>query len=408
MVKFGAGGKLMAVLLGLAILGYASDRYLGRRRVLHRLGLVKDPPVALSTADFPPGAAAPVGDLVAVPPRPLRLATLPRGASAALLMTAGGPGLHRDSPSARAFGLEIELSLPADEAALAEALAKGGDRGGIDGAVLSVDRLAQLRKMLPEARLRSVLLLSRSRGHDALASAPSIEQIGALKGKKVAVCTGTPARYLLYWALSQANLTTADVELVQATSSADAARLFQEGRVEAAAALQSDLAGPVKERAGRLLSSTADAPHLIADLLVLRSDLIARYPDAARRAVRSLLESAESLRAEPTEGARLLAQFVPSLGDPFEALKTAPPALLTENLAFFGLRGDAPVRYDELFASAASLWKKLGEPSEAGQPADTRDLGPLLAASAAAPTGTLLGTASGAGPGRAGGMKAPE
>jgi hypothetical protein len=41
------------------------------------------------------------------------------------------------------------------------------------------------------------------------------------------------------------------------------------------------------------------------------------------------------------------------------------------------------VRYEELYKSAADLWRKLGESADASLPADTRELGPLMAASAA-------------------------
>jgi ABC-type nitrate/sulfonate/bicarbonate transport system substrate-binding protein len=198
----------------------------------------------------------------------------------------------------------------------------------------------------------------------------------------------------LLWSLTQALLSPADVLIVSAASPAEAVRLFREGRVDAAAGTVTDLAATARDRGGRIIASTADSPHLIATVLVVRSDLLARFPDAVRRLTRAVLDSSEGMAQEQTDAARLLSASAPQLGDPFEALHLDAPATRAENLAFFGIEGDTPVRYDELFTSAAALWRKLGEKADNGLPADSRELGPLIAAggkSAAPSTGTALG-----------------
>ena len=64
-------------------------------------------------------------------------------------------------------------------------------------------------------------------------------------------------------------------------------------------------------------------------------------------------------------------------GDPIEAIRSAPPATLADNRAFFGLSGEAPVTYDELFQSASALFQKLKRAPPAPPAEDTRDLGAL-------------------------------
>ena len=384
MWKMGPGGKLLLVVLGLAILAFTVDHYALEGRFLKKTGLVHDQPLNLTVGDFPPGAAAPASDVARVPTRAVKLAALARGSAASLLLACAGTGAHKDSPVTRAYGLDVDLNLLADERAVSDALAAGGDRpGGADCAVVSVDRLAQLRVSLSDAKLKTVLLVSRSRGHEAIAGAAGVSQVASLRARKVAVPTRSPSRFFLLWELAQVPLSPSAVEIVPVLSSADAARLFREARVEAAVGAASDLAGPAKERAGALIATSADAPQLVATVLVVRSEFLARYPDAVRRLVRAVLDAADATAREPVDSARLLNQAAPQLGDPFEALKSDPPALLAENLAFFDIRGDAPVRYEELYKSAADLWRKLGEPTDASLPADTRELGPLMAASAA-------------------------
>jgi hypothetical protein len=62
-------------------------------------------------------------------------------------------------------------------------------------------------------------------------------------------------------------------------------------------------------------------------------------------------------------------------------VRTSPPATLKENLAFFGLAGEAPVTYDELYQSAVQLFSRLERRTEPARLAEeTRDLSALRGA----------------------------
>jgi ABC-type nitrate/sulfonate/bicarbonate transport system substrate-binding protein len=141
--------------------------------------------------------------------------------------------------------------------------------------------------------------------------------------------------------------------------------------------LWGDVELAARDRGGVVLATTADAPHLVATVLVVRGEFAARYPDAVRRVIRGLLEAGASVAKDPGPAARLLGEVAPYLGDPVEAIRSAPPATLADNLSFFGLSGEAPVTYDELYQSASALFAKVKR-TAAGPPAeDTRDLGAL-------------------------------
>src|SRR5690606_26164973 len=160
-----------------------------------------------------------------------------------------------------------------------------------DAAVLSVDRFAAARHELRDLKLKAVMLTSWSRGQDAIAAAAEVAHPSALKGKRIAVPRGSPARYFLLWTLAQLGLGASDIQEVPVASTAEAARLLRGARVDAAAGLAVELAGPARERAGEQIASTADSPFLVAHVLVLRGDVLARFPDAARRLVRALLDA---------------------------------------------------------------------------------------------------------------------
>ena len=139
----------------------------------------------------------------------------------------------------------------------------------------------------------------------------------------------------------------------------------------------------VREKGGALVSSTADAPHLLATVLAVRGDFDARYPDAVRRLVRGALDANAQALRDPGPAAKVLGLLAPRLGDPADALQACPPASLQENLGFFGLSGESPVTYGVLFQSAAALGVKLGQSSAPVDPQDTADLDSLKYVAAA-------------------------
>jgi ABC-type nitrate/sulfonate/bicarbonate transport system substrate-binding protein len=378
------------LLLGTALVLAAAAVIAGRLGYLTRLERRLFPAAArtlprLSTGDFPAGVAAPVGDLASVPLRPTLIGFVPRGSAAALLLAAGGAttlgaegGSQRPSGGLfrTAYALDAKAVVFGREDDLRAALALGAERGGVDMAAMPVDRLAAWSGSLRDAAPRTLLLLGRSRGQEALAGV-GLDNLTALKGKRLGTYPQSPAHYFALWVLSRAGLSPADVRWLELDSSLDAGAALREGRAEVVAGLWADLELAARDRGGQILATSADAPHLIATVLVCRGEFAARYPDAVRRVLRGLLDAAQGLERDPTLGTRLLGEVAPYLGDPKEALQRAPPADLKDNLSFFGLLGEAPVTYDELFRSSAALFVKLGKLHDAPEPEDTRDLGAL-------------------------------
>ena len=336
--------------------------------------------VTLSAGDFPAGVAAPIGDFASVPLRPVRIGFVPRGSAATLLLGTGGaipPGPEPTGKRATglfktAYALDVDAVVFAQEDALEKALGYGT----VDVALLSVDRVAEWYARLRDAAPRVEMLVGRSRGQEALA-AVGLHGLGELRGKRIAVYRPSSSYYFALWLLSRAGLAPSDVTWVPLQSSLEAGRALREGRADAAVGLYGDVELAAKDRGGQVLATTADAPHLVATVLVARGDFAARYPDAIRRIMRGLFDAGAQLSKDKLPGAKLLGEVAPYLGDPRDAIDSAPPATLKDNLAFFGLSGEAPVTYDELFHSAGLLFAKLDGRTSVPDPEDTRDLGPL-------------------------------
>ncbi|MFN0062374.1 MAG: ABC transporter substrate-binding protein [Myxococcaceae bacterium] len=377
-------GLVFAALIGLLVaFGVVAVRFGLLQRLERRL--LRPNAGRLSPGDFPAGVAAPVGDIASVPLRPTLIGFTPRGSTAALLLAAGGAttlgaDLGGERPSGGLFrtgySLDAKAVVFSRESDLQKALSLGAERGGVDMAALSVDLLARWGSKLRDASPRVLLLLGRSRGQEALAGL-DVSQIDQLRGKRLAAYRDSPSYYFALWVLSRAGLGTDDVRWVDLSSSLEAGAALREGRADVAAGLRADLELASQDRGGGILASTADAPHLIATVLVCRGEFAARYPDAVRRVLRGLLDAAQSVSRESALAGRLLGEVAPYLGDPAEAIAQAPPAELRENLAFFGVAGEAPVTYEELYASAGSLFQRLLLVPAPPPALDLLDLAPL-------------------------------
>ena len=380
----GAGRWVTLGLVVMVAAGFLGHWMGWNERLLARLFPAARPALHLTAGDFPAGVAAPLGEVASIPLRPARIGFTPRGSSAAVLMATSGvitPGgeevVSREGLLSTAYALDSRSVVFSNELALRDALRAGGDHGGVDFAAVSVDRLAAWGSTLRDAAPKTLLLLGRSRGQEALAVV-GFNQLTELKGKRVAYAPHASASYFGLWLLSRAGLRLGDVRWIELPAVLDAGQALREGRVDAALGLLGDVELAARDRNGEVLATTADAPHLIATVLVVRGEFAARYPDAVRRIIRGLLDAQEEVRTAPGQAARLLGEVAPQLGDPSRAIESAPMADLADNLAFFGVSGpEAPVTYEELFRSASELFLRLGRISAAPPAGDTLDLAPL-------------------------------
>ncbi|MEO1436871.1 MAG: ABC transporter substrate-binding protein, partial [Bacteroidota bacterium] len=112
-----------------------------------------------------------------------------------------------------------------------------------------------------------------SRGGDAVVVRRGISKVSDLKGKKIAVAELTPSHSFLIWLLEAGGLTTNDVEIVTQPNAIDAASTFKAGQVDAAVVWSPDDQDCVDKVPGaRVLESTRNASHIIADVFLAKKD----------------------------------------------------------------------------------------------------------------------------------------
>jgi len=362
-------GFLLVLALGVALLSH-----FGFAERLQEQLWVQGPIV--EAADFPAGVTSPAYERSSLILRPTHIGTTLRGSTAPLLWAAGEEdeeeGLWRQS-----FAVEVRLHVFPNSEALAEALAKGGDNGGVDMAVLSMSTLLLGASSLKPASPRVLMLMGWSRGQDVLLATPGLHHPAQLRNKRVAVEKWGPGHHLLLWTLSRAGLRLTDVEVLSLDSALEAAEFLENGTVDAAAGLYGELLPWALENKGEFLESTADVPHLVASVLVARGNFVARYPEVVLRVLRGVFEMEQNMGRYRRRIHKGFGQKYPNLLKPEQLLKEEPLASMEENLAFFGLQGHVAVSYAELYQSTFALASKLYDKTPAPGVEESLELTPL-------------------------------
>ncbi len=104
-----------------------------------------------------------------------------------------------------------------------------------------------------------------SRGGDAIVAKNGINTAHQLKGKRVAFVPASPSHTAILGLLKANNMQISDIVEVRVTDPQEAAKMFMNGQVDAAAVWAPDDQNCVKSGNGKVLMNTEQATHIISD-----------------------------------------------------------------------------------------------------------------------------------------------
>lgn len=273
------------------------------------------------------------------------------------------------------YGIDVEFKLLEDPQAKLAAFIKGD----IDIMWDTVDSWAREASALAEQGKSGKAFLQEdwSRGGDGIVSLSSIKSVEDLKGKKIATTRYTPSHWLLLYLLSQSGLSSqdrAEIEknLVYTAEAPLAAAAFKAKTVDAAVTWEPDLSGAVKARSeeAHILVSTTAATNVIADCLVVQSDLIQKAPETLAAFVHGWYDGIDAIGKDPAQAYQLIGKALKlSEDDVSGMLSGLKLTSFADNALFFGLDGNK-AQFEALFNTAFVVWRKQGVISKA---VDARD-----------------------------------
>jgi NitT/TauT family transport system substrate-binding protein len=217
-----------------------------------------------------------------------------------------------------------------------------------------------------------VVAIDDSHGGDGIVAKKDITSITDLKGKRVAVDDGSVSDFYLNVLLTKAGLKESDLQTVNMTA-ADAGSAFVAGRVDAAVTWEPWLSRGKATNFGHLLTDSSEAPGLITDVLIAKTDWVNAHQKEVAAIVKSWYEAVAFYEQHPDEALPIMAKGVGGwLKDP-KAFKATLSGIKfydeSANKAFFGT-ADKPGPLTNTVQQAIDIWGSHGRLQVKPTPAD--------------------------------------
>src|SRR5215510_1050302 len=268
---------------------------------------------------------------------------------------------NADSVFAKKYGFRVEMVLMDDPVVARDAFASGEVLtlwGTADMMTLFAPELARDSRTSP----RVVQQIDWSNGGDGIVVRSNIRSVSELKGKTIALAQNSPSEYYLTSLLLSAGLRPGDVKTKYTATAFEAAAAFVADKsVDACVSWAPDIYKIPERVAGtRILSSTADANKLIADVYAIRADFAKDHPDVVEGLVAGIFEGMDMVKQKPEEAAKWMADAFGMKPEEVMSMRNdAHPTNLPENVQFF-LNASNPTNFERTWKNAAYVYRELG------------------------------------------------
>jgi NitT/TauT family transport system substrate-binding protein len=226
-----------------------------------------------------------------------------------------------------------------------------------------------------------IMQVNQSHGADAIVVRKGIDEVSALRGKKIAYAVGTASHTLLLNVLETSNMKMADIDGYQVADGVEAATAFKNGQCDAALVWAPDDEDCVAAVAGaKVLVSSAVASQIIADGLLVKKSVLSQKKDLIVKLVKAWLVGNARINTDASAKREANSLFAKGFKFPEDiAAKSADKvyfSTLGDNINFFGLNstytgmtgermyGRMAVKYTEIgLAKSPAPWRNVSDPS---------------------------------------------
>ncbi|MBE7464640.1 MAG: ABC transporter substrate-binding protein [Planctomycetes bacterium] len=269
---------------------------------------------------------------------------------------------NEESVFFKKYGFKVQMKLMDDPVAARDAFAAGEVHsmwGTVDMLVLFAGELLRDSRTSP----RIVQQIDWSSGGDGIVvRTKSIKSVKDLAGKTITLAQNAPSEYYLTSLLLSAGMKPADIKPKYTATAFEAAAAFvSDPSVHACVTWAPDIYNIPERVAGtKILSSTADANKLIADVYAVRADFVRDHPEIVEGLVAGIFEGMDMVKADPAPACAWMAaafqmtpQEVDGMRGDFHTTNFA------ENVQFF-LNQSNPTNFERTWSNAGYVYRKLG------------------------------------------------
>src|SRR5438034_890838 len=266
-----------------------------------------------------------------------------------------------DSVFAKKYGFRVEMVLMDDPVVARDACASGEAQtlwGTLDMMTLFAPELSRDSRTSP----RVLQQIDWSSGGDGIVVRSSIKSVSDLKGKTITLAQNSPSEYYLTSLLLSAGMRPSDIKLKYTATAFEAAAAFVADKsVDGCVSWAPDIYKIPERVAGtRILSSTADANKLIADVYAFRADFARDHPEVVEGLVAGIFEGMDLLKEKPEQAAKWMADAFGMKPEEVMSMRNdAHPTNFAENVQFF-LNSSNPTNFERTWKSAAYVYRELG------------------------------------------------
>jgi len=261
------------------------------------------------------------------------------------------------------FGFKVNLKLIDDPVVARDAFASGDSHilwGTLDMMVLFTSELMKDSRTAP----RIYQQIDWSNGGDGIVVRSHITSAKDLKGKTIVYAQNSPSQYFINNLLLNSGIQPSEVNhKFTATAFEAAAAFVADSSIDACVSWAPDIYNiPEKVKGTRILTTTAEANKLIADVWAARADFAKDHPEVIEGLVAGIFEGMRMLK-DDTVKARAFQSMAEGYGMAVDEVKgmeaDAHVTNFAENKEFF-LNANSPANFERTWKNITFVYKELG------------------------------------------------
>ena len=270
---------------------------------------------------------------------------------------------NKESVFFKKYGFRVNLKLIDDPVTARDAYASGESHilwGTLDMMVLFASDLMKDSRTAP----RIYQQIDWSNGGDGIVVRSHIASVKDLKGKTIVFAANSPSEYFIYNLLLNAGIQPSEIKQKNTATAFEAAAAFvSDPSIDACVSWAPDIYNiPEKVKGTRILTTTAEANKLIADVWAVRADFAQDHPDIVEGLVAGIFEGMRMLGDE-TQKAAAFQYMSEGYGMKVDEVKAmqydAHTTNFAENKDFF-TNANSPTNFERTWKNITFVYKELG------------------------------------------------
>ncbi|MBS7538931.1 ABC transporter substrate-binding protein [Ancylobacter lacus] len=254
-------------------------------------------------------------------------------------------------------GVDVDFQV-VDDSALAMAAQAAGK---LSGTATTLDEILKYRS--DSFCFKAVALFDESHGGDGMVSVKEINSLEDLKGKTVAMNEGSTSQFWFSYLLKKKGIPLKEVEVLNMSADA-AAAAFIAGQVPAAVTWEPNLTLVKTKNVGKVLTSSADTPGVIVDVLEFSCSVLEKQPKDVKGFVAALQKAVDYTKANPEKAYAIMAKGVGGyLKEPKDFADAASGVKFYDKAMTIDYLGtpDKPGKVTEVLQLGNEIWADLGK-----------------------------------------------